>query len=444
MEIQMDANSSTSDCPVPAPPYSVESAPALQVVAGGATTACIQRSLLRIWGSMLEYLLPLIEAGGSVSSRLLPMVTISEVENVAIGHDHMLILLTSGKVVAMGNNSHGQCVGPSTFALCQDDLVLVEESDSNGDSVFVFQGRQRGFESLNMSGSLRVLKLATGMRHSAAITSDGSLYTWGDSSHAQVIHKNHCNDDPEARCSHGDDNIIWDSAAGMPLWKPPSGAKLVDVSCGAKHTVVVDTAGRIWTLGSNKHGSLGRNTNRASSSSPSALYRGVPEIVEGLPEGVMWQRVSCGWSHTVARGVDVEGRLVFYGWGRRDMNQYIVDDSGSSGGHGPFPLQQLPDSLQLTEIWCGSEFTIAADELGGLWGCGWNEHGNLGCGRESSTATATSIGNCWRRVHSSTSSTTTVLNEMSAGSPSSSTELSFLWEGAVSCGGSHVITLKLI
>ena len=77
----------------------------------------------------------------------------------------------------------------------------------------------------------------------------------------------------------------------MPLWKPPSGAKLVDVSCGTKHTVVVDTAGRIWTLGSNKHGSLGRDTNRASSSSPS-LYRRVPEIVEGLPEGVMWQRVS--------------------------------------------------------------------------------------------------------------------------------------------------------
>lgn len=42
-----------------------------------------------------------------------------------------------------------------------------------------------------------------------------------------------------------------------------------------------------------------------------------------VPSGII--KVSSGWSHIVARGVDVDGRLVFYSWGRRDMNQYVVD-----------------------------------------------------------------------------------------------------------------------
>lgn len=304
MEIHI--NSANSDCPVLALPSSVESTPAVLVVAGGGTTACIQNHLLRIWGSMLDYLLPLIEAGGGSSSRLLTKVTIREVENVAIGHDHMLILLTSGKVVAIGNNSHGQCAGPFTFVLCQGDLVLVEESDSNGDSVFSFQRKQR-LETLSLvGGTVNVLKLATGLRHSAATTSDGSLYTWGDCSHDQVLQTNHNNDGPEARSSV-DGEILLDSVACTPLWRPPSGAKLVDVCCGAKHTVVVDTAGRIWTFGNNKYGSLGRNT--ASSRSTSTLHKGVPEIVEGLPEGVMWQRVSDDGSSIIVFCLDSDNSL---------------------------------------------------------------------------------------------------------------------------------------
>ena len=53
----------------------------------------------------------------------------------------------------------------------------------------------------------------------------------------------------------------------------------------------------------------------------------------------------------------------------------------------PFPqlLPPLPHAPLITqgtvrnirEVWCGSEFTIASDATGLLWGCGWGEHGNL-------------------------------------------------------------------
>ena len=30
------------------------------------------------------------------------------------------------------------------------------------------------------------------------------------------------------------------------------------------------------------------------------------------------------------------------------------------------------------KVCCGSESTIVVNEDGKIWGCGWNEHGNLG------------------------------------------------------------------
>ena len=294
IEIQIGGNATNVSCPEPAP-GSIENAPTFLLVAGGGTSACIQCYHLLVWGSMVKYLLPLIETDDESSPCRSPAtLTIREVENVAIGHDHMLILLTSGKVVAVGNNSHGQCAGPPPFTLCQSDVTLVEEQDENtGGSVFVFRRKNGGLETrqpINVSNSGRVLKLATGLRHSAAITSDGSLYTWGDCSHDQVIHQDqHHVDASTASNSSLGGIIVMDSVAEVLVWKPSLNAKLVDVCCGARHTAVVDTAGRIWTFGSNKYGSLGRNT--ASNGPSSALCRRVPEIVEGLPEGVMWQRV---------------------------------------------------------------------------------------------------------------------------------------------------------
>lgn len=48
--------------------------------------------------------------------------------------------------------------------------------------------------------------------------------------------------------------------------------------------------------------------------------------------------------------------------------------------HTPQPLAPLPNGHSMVEAWCGSEYTVVADEHGALWGTGWNEHGNLGIG----------------------------------------------------------------
>lgn len=57
-----------------------------------------------------------------------------------------------------------------------------------------------------------------------------------------------------------------------------------------------------------------------------------------------------------------------------------VKRSAGNAEYLPRPLAALPDGHHTVEVWCGSEFTIAADEQGHLWATGWNEHGNLGIG----------------------------------------------------------------
>ena len=163
--------------------------------------------------------------------------------------------------------------------------------------------------------------------------------------------------------------------------------------------------------------------------------------------------MTCGWSHAVARGVDVDGNLVFYGWGRRDMRQYLTEEGetlrqgevSSEKGNlllnglfsfvdsaGPtWRLKALPSPAQMVEVWCGSEFTVAVDHTGRLWGCGWGEHGNL-------TSSASLSGHAHGPCEWTLMTNVSCLNQEAE---SNAIRLSSIWEGALSCGGSHVVAI---
>lgn len=124
------------------------------------------------------------------------------------------------------------------------------------------------------------------------------------------------------------------------------------------------------------------------------------------------------------RGVTKNAELVFYAWGRSDMSQYLADE-GRATWRTPAILRPLPDSLHTVEVWCGSEFTLAADEHGRVWGCGWSEHSNVkpvdsitqGGGNVSS----------WHLIHDQ---------------DNASISLAFLGEGVLAAGGGHVVCFR--
>jgi hypothetical protein len=210
----------------------------------------------------------------------------------------------------------------------------------------------------------------------------------------------------------------------------------------------------------------------------------------------------CGWSHTVVRGVRPDGSIACAAWGRRDLGQYPLEDSigdgsgivtrkdiaaaAAEGGSLGEDSQQelsgvreaegsslevsteqcapqrlsLPHGLCIREVWAGTEFTVVADEKGDLWACGWNEHGNLGRGGPSAFESSHE----WVRVLTTKHrdegmiqvepevevETGAIGNLWSQGTrPGSSVthgqlvqvRLSTVWEGALACGGGHVLCL---
>jgi len=272
------------------------------VVAGGGTSAVLHRGGARIFGSLVPDLLKCVRASEGVAVNVTSegdvevsqevrhalqtcnsSIVIDNIEGVALGH-HMLLLhrrplRTSSSsadddaarfedvIIAVGSDSHGQCSAGRVVAAAlgvryftSSELLLRPNPATGGASFLVSldDSGGTGAPSTDDSAPPRILKLAVGQRHSAAITSSGVLVTWGDNKHGQCL--------PLTATS----------------WKPHSGAKLVDVACGAKFTVVLDDLGVVYQLGS-PHGASGCDNASAAT--------GVPVAVEGLPEDVRWQRV---------------------------------------------------------------------------------------------------------------------------------------------------------
>ena len=293
------------------------------VVAGGGTSAVLEHGNVRLFGSLLPQVLTHArdaarsdnDADGgnddaAVQNALRKYnqsIVIEGVAGIAIGHDHLLLLhrrpvatsvphteISSSEtastvvqyedvIVAIGNDSHGQCSGGKVAAALgvsyieQSDLILKPNPTTNGSTFLITLPGERSFRSsryatlFNSQPAPSILKLAAGLRHSAAITADGRLVTWGDNRHGQCL-----------STENNDTN-------SSIVWSPPNGAKLVDVACGAKFTIVLDDLGVAYALGSPlrvlvARGSQGPQVKERVSSEP--------VVVSGLPKDVRWQRVS--------------------------------------------------------------------------------------------------------------------------------------------------------
>lgn len=158
----------------------------------------------------------------------------------------------------------------------------------------------------------------------------------------------------------------------------------------------------------------------------------------------------------------MDRKLEFYAWGKQNLAQFPScepTETLSEGNHVlcdehsaellavstalvPRPLAPLPQGHSIAEVWCGSEFTLAADEAGGLWACGWNEHGNCGVGLPSlhlsnlaDRVKQAEVVSQWTRVQGCAEDVK--CNKAGGGG----LQLSHVWEGAVACGGGHVLCL---
>ncbi|XP_052190726.1 ultraviolet-B receptor UVR8 isoform X2 [Diospyros lotus] len=242
------------------------------------------------------------------------------IKQIACGDSHCLAVTMEGEVHSWGRNQNGQ-LGLGTT----EDSLLPQKIED-------FQG-------------VSVKMVAAGAEHTAAVTEEGELYSWGWGRYGNL--------------GLGDrhDRLVPHKVSSV------EGEKMVQVACGWRHTISVSSSGGLYTFGWSKYGQLGHGNFEDHL---------IPHRLEALRENFISQ-ISGGWRHTMALTSD--GKL--YGWGWNKFGQVGVGDNVDHCS----PMQvRFPHEQKVVQISCGWRHTLAVTERGNVFSWGRGTNGQLGHG----------------------------------------------------------------
>ena len=309
-----------------------------KLVAGGVyhTAAIKTDGTLWTWGrNSLGQL-----GTNNITNQSSPVQTIAGGTNwktVACGGYHTAAIKTDGTLWTWGNNFFAQ-LGTNNIT---DQSSPVQ----------------------TVAGGTNWKLVAGGRYHTAAIKTDGTLWTWGVNFSGQL----------------GNNNATTRSS---PVQTVASGTNWKSVVCGADHTAAIKTDGTLWLWGRNSYGQLGTN-NITDQSSP----------VQTVAGGTNWKLVAGGRYHTVA--IKTDGTLWL--WGRNIFGQLgtnnITDQSS--------PVQAVAGGTNWKTVACGGYHTAAIKTDGTLWLWGRNSYGQLGnnnIAHQSSPVQTVAGGTNWKLV----------------------------------------------
>ena len=265
-------------------------------VAGGSShTAAIKTDgTLWLWGRNSDGEL----GDNSIADKSTPVQTITAGTNwksVAGGSSHTAAIKTDGTLWLWGRNSDGE-LGDNSIA-DKSSPVQTVLGGTDWKSVVVgrfytgaiktdgtlwtwgsdFYGQLGDNSVVDKSTPVQVAGAGTnwklmsaGVRHTAAIKTDGTLWVWGGNGFFGQL---------------GDNSTLNKST---PVQTITAGTNWRLVATGRYHTAGIKTDGTLWTWGINSDGGLGDN---------SIVSKSTP--VQTITAGTNWKSVSCGY-HTVA------------------------------------------------------------------------------------------------------------------------------------------------
>jgi hypothetical protein len=285
-----------------------------QVSGAGYFTAAIKTDgTLWTWGRNTNGLL----GDNTIINRSTPVTTFAGGTNwkqVAGGNGHTAAIKTDGTLWTWGRNTSGQL----------------------GDNTPV----NRSTPVTTFAGGTNWKQVACGLNHTAAIKTDGTLWTWGRNIEGQL----------------GDNTIINRST---PVTTFAGGTNWKQVATGSLHTAAIKTDGTLWTWGNNAYGNLGDNTiiNR---STPVTTFAG----------GTNWKQVNAGSLHTAA--IKTDGTLWTWGQNNTGMlgDNTVVNRS--------IPVTTFAGGTNWKQVASGGYHTSAIKTDGTLWTWGNNSSGRLG------------------------------------------------------------------
>lgn len=337
------------------------------------------------WGSTVHGELGIggIEDEHILIPRAVPWHLADQVTIVACGANHTLLLTDGGKVFSCGSNDYGQlghdlprkrpqpvsvldaheismiaCGSVHSVALNRWGRVFTWGSDAFGQCGHeLAQQLQTTPRILRLLTNRHVVQIASGSRHSVALTSNGELYCWGANSFGQLgIGTTTAFETKPMQVS---------SLGGVPI---------ALIACGGYHTFAVSKSGAVFGWGKNSCGQLGINDTD---------NRAFPCQLRSL-RNIRVRFIACGDDFSAFLTLD--GGVFTCGAGQ--FGQL---------GHGSQASEMLPRKVvelmgsTITQLQCGRQHTLAfvpSRNTGGrLYSFGLGGAGQLGVRKSSSAST---------------------------------------------------------
>lgn len=285
----------------------------------------------------------------------------------ALGSYHSALLWrdgaeSKGRLLTAGRGFHGQ-LGQDSYDNCglHSEVELWDYDE--------------GSELVDGHDDVEVV--ACGASHSACVTRAGALYTWGLASSGEL--------------GHGGWTPI---EVNVPRQVSiVAGVRVVDVACGANHTLVVSEEGRLWSCGRGRHGQLGHGNYHD---------QGPLSPVEALKD-IAVASVTAGKAHSMA--LTKEGSV--YSWGDNLLGQLghggpalnILsqgDGTLQTGIAYPRKVEALEARFQnaperIISVACGGRHSAALTVCGHLYTWGKGEDGALGLGSRENARVPTRV-----------------------------------------------------
>jgi alpha-tubulin suppressor-like RCC1 family protein len=192
-------------------------------------------------------------------------------------------------------------------------------------------------------------QVAGGGNFTAAIKTDGTLWTWGQNSYGQL-------------------GINDTTTRNTPVTTFLGGTNWKSVACGYDHTTSIKTDGTLWTWGKNATGQLGIN-NTTARSTPVTTFAG----------GTNWKQVAGGRDHTTA--IKTDGTL--WTWGQNSYGQLGINDTTTRNT----PVTTFLGGTNWKSFDCGDRYAAAIKTDGTLWVWGRNINGQLGINNTTARST---------------------------------------------------------
>lgn len=273
---------------------------------------------------------------------------------VSAGTDFSMVCAARGQIFAFGRNERHQLgLGNSN-----------EMVENNSEGMDTLEASPREVERLR---GRRVVGVASGEQHTAALSEEGALLTWGDASDGRLGHG------PVPAGTFHMHNVV--AAPKMVTAGFPQGTRVALVAAGDTCTACISTLGEVFSWGQGRSGQLGHGDKEDQH---------IPKRVEALAE----QRVVglvCGQGSSVA--VTAGGEVFI--WGTREEDTAIEEEILTP------ELVTFPNNERVRHVSCGGDMFAAVDIEGTLftWGNGgMMGHGDEGDYKDSPTVVAALVG----------------------------------------------------